>query len=141
MVAKPLLFAIMVRSLPVPRDRSLAGKVLGRQKTVPEDEKVRIQAEVATTQAAAEEARFDLARTLAAVRSPLIYTVPPSACVVPPTNPRLICNGNLQTDCLCQHWAAARHGQWMAVARHGAIVGVRCLQCHAAGPEDVFETS
>ncbi len=48
--------------------RSLAGKVLGRQKTVPEEEKVRVQAEMATAQAAAEEARFDLARTLAAVR-------------------------------------------------------------------------
>ena len=42
--------------------------MLGRQKTVPEEEKVRVQAEMATAQAAAEEARFDLARTLAAVR-------------------------------------------------------------------------
>ena len=42
---------------------------MGRQKTVPEEEKVRVQAEMATAQAAAEEARLDLARTLAAVRS------------------------------------------------------------------------
>lgn len=46
------------------RRRSLAGKVLSRQKSVPQEERQRVQAEAATAQAAAEEARFDLARKL-----------------------------------------------------------------------------
>ena len=48
--------------------RTLAGKVLSRQKTAPPEERQRVQAEAATAQAAAEEARFDLARKLTEVR-------------------------------------------------------------------------
>ncbi len=62
-------------------NRSLAGKVLGRQKTLPEEEKIRVQAEMATAQAAAEEARFDLARTLSAVSPPCRIVPATSVCL------------------------------------------------------------
>lgn len=81
--------------------RSLAGKVLGRQKTVPEEEKVRIQAEVATTQAAAEEARFDLARTLAAVRVPLQSSMPHVWRAALQGRNNLSCRCSLRGDYFC----------------------------------------
>lgn len=45
--------------------------MLSRQKSVPVEERQRVQAEAATAQAAAEEARFDLARKLTEARCSL----------------------------------------------------------------------
>ena len=67
-----LLLRIMLRIRCRPcgaAGRSQLGKMLSRQRSVPAEERLRLQAEVATAQAATEEARFDLARKLAEVRS------------------------------------------------------------------------